>query len=64
MWLTPILPLEFEIKLNKDFAIPRRAFSLGWPRRTYAHKPGATAVTNWLGIAFSADWLLEKGAQK
>jgi hypothetical protein len=30
---------------------------LGWPRRTYAHEPGATAVTDWLGIAFSTDWL-------
>ena len=30
---------------------------MGWPRRTYAHEPGATAVTDWLGIAFSADWL-------
>jgi hypothetical protein len=30
---------------------------LGWPRRTYAHEPGATAVTAWLGIAFSTDWL-------
>jgi hypothetical protein len=28
---------------------------LGWPRRTYAHEPGATAVTDWLGIAFSID---------
>ena len=27
--------------------------SLGWPRCTYAHEPGATAVTDWLGIAFS-----------
>ena len=30
---------------------------MGWPRRTYAHEPGATAVTDWLGIAFSTDWL-------
>jgi len=30
---------------------------LGWPRRTYAHEPGATAVTDQLGIAFSTDWL-------
>jgi len=31
---------------------------LGWPRRTYAHEPGATAVTDRLGIAFSTDnWL-------
>jgi len=30
---------------------------LGWPRHTYAHEPGATAVTDWLGIAFSTDWL-------
>ena len=31
--------------------------SSGWPRRTYAHEPGATAATDWLGIAFSTDWL-------
>ena len=30
---------------------------MGWPRRTYAHASGATAVTDWLGIAFSTDWL-------
>jgi len=23
----------------------------------YAHEPGATAVTDWLGIVFSTDWL-------
>ena len=23
----------------------------------YAHEPGATAVTDWLSIAFSTDWL-------
>ena len=28
-----------------------------WPHRPYAHEPGATAVTDWLGIAFSTDWL-------
>jgi len=27
-------------------------------RRTYAHEPGATAITGWLGIAFSTDWLV------
>jgi len=26
-------------------------------RILYAHEPGATAVTDWLGIAFSTDWL-------
>jgi hypothetical protein len=37
--------------------------SLGWPRRnhvarsTYAHELGATAITDWLSIAFSTDWL-------
>jgi len=30
---------------------------VGWPCRTYAHEPGATAVTDWLGIALSTDWL-------
>ena len=30
---------------------------MGWTRRTYTHEPGATAVTDWLGIAFSTDWL-------
>ena len=28
--------------------------SLGWPRRTYAHEPGATAVAGKFGSAFSA----------
>ena len=28
--------------------------SLGWPRRTYAHEPGASAVADKLGSAFSA----------
>jgi len=27
-------------------------------RRTYAHEPGATAITGWLGIAFSTDGLV------
>jgi hypothetical protein len=31
--------------------------SLGWPRRTYAHAAGATAVTGLLVIEFSAVWL-------
>jgi hypothetical protein len=27
------------------------------PSFTSTHEPGATAVTDWLGIAFSTDWL-------
>jgi len=41
--------------LNIDNYFHNRILFLGWPRRTYAHEPGATAVTDWLGIAFSTD---------
>ena len=30
---------------------------MGWPCSTHAHEPGAAAVTDWLGITFSIDWL-------
>ena len=32
-------------------------FSLGWPRRTYAREPGATAVADKLGSVLSAGQL-------
>jgi len=49
---------ELKGEVYKALILPTLLYGCeAWPRRTYAHEPGATAVTDWLGIAFSTDWL-------
>ena len=45
------------VDLGRDTRTSTQSRRLVRRKGTHAHELGATAITDWLGIAFSTDWL-------